>query len=63
MSTSTQRIGAYAELFSVPSSTLFLWAEVAEFDDEILLTIELSLIFGPGARTPYITAFGSSLTD
>lgn len=54
-------IGAYAELFSVPSSTLFLWTEVAEFDDEILLTIELSLLFGPGARTPYITAFGSLL--
>ena len=51
----------YVELFSVPSSAMFLWTEVAELDGETLLTIELSLVFGPGARTPYITAFGSSL--
>lgn len=55
--------GAYLELFSLPSSALFLWSEIAELDGDTLFTIELSLIFGPGARTPYITAFGSSLTD
>lgn len=55
--------GAYVELFSLPSSALFLWSEVTELDGDALFTIELSLIFGPGARTPYLTAFGSSLTD
>lgn len=53
--------GAYIELFSAPYSTLFLWTEVSEFDGETLLTVELSLLFGPGARTPYITAFGFPL--
>jgi hypothetical protein len=61
--TNTYYTGVYVELFSIPSSTLFLWTEIAELDGEALLTIELSLIFGPGAKTPYITAFGSSLTD
>lgn len=56
-------LGAYVELFSTPSSTLFLWTEVAEQDDDTLFTIELSLLFGPGARTPHITSFGFSLTD
>lgn len=51
-------IGGYVELLSTPYSTLFLWTEVAEFDGEVLLTLELSFGFGPGARTPYITAFG-----
>lgn len=53
--------GGYVELFSVPSSAMFLWSEVAEIDGETFLTIELSIVFGPGARVPYITAFGSSL--
>jgi hypothetical protein len=53
--------GAYVELFSVPSSAMFLWSEVAELNGETFLTIELSIVFGPGARVPYITAFGSSL--
>lgn len=53
--------GAYVELFSIPSSTLFLWTEISEFDGETFLSIELSLVFGPGARTPYITAFGFPL--
>ncbi len=56
-------LGAYIEIFSAPSSTLFLWTEVAEQNDDTLFTIELSLLFGPGARTPYITSFGFSLTD
>lgn len=55
--------GVYAELFSAPSSALFLWMEAAEVNDEALLSIELSLVFGPGAKTPYITAFGTSLQD
>lgn len=55
--------GAYVEILSVPSSTLFLWTEVAESDGEVLFTIELSFIFGSGARIPYITAFGTSLSD
>jgi hypothetical protein len=56
-------IGAYVELFSAPSSALFLWTEVAEANDDTFLTIELSLLFGPGARTPYITSFGFSVTN
>ena len=55
--------GTYVELFTTSTSTMTFWAEVAEQDDETLLTLELNLAFGPGARTPYVTAFGFSLND
>lgn len=53
--------GAYAELFSTQRTTLTLWVEAAREENDTLFTIELNLAFGPGARTPYITAFGFSL--
>lgn len=60
-STDAVYAGAYAELFSTQDSTLTLWIEAAREENDTLFTIELNLAFGPGARTPYITAFGFSL--
>lgn len=56
-------VGSYVELFSRQTTALFLWTEVAELNDELLFTVEFSLLFGSGARTPHITAFGFSLSD
>ena len=56
-------VGAYMDLFSTPKTNLSLWFEAAKQEDDTLLTIELNLAFGPGARTPYITAFGYSLDN
>jgi hypothetical protein len=55
--------GAYTEILSNSDSVLTLWFEAAAEDNETLLTIELNLSFGTGARTPYITAFGFSLDN
>jgi len=55
--------GAYAAIRSTPDSTLTLWFEAATEDNDTLFTVELNLAFGPGARTPYITAFGFTLDN
>jgi hypothetical protein len=55
--------GAYAAIRSTPDTTLTLWFEAATEDNDTLFTIELNLAFGPGARTPYITAFGFTLDN
>ncbi len=56
-------VGAYTSLFSTPQTNLTFWIEAAKEEDEALLTLELNLAFGPGARAPYITAFGYSLDN
>ncbi len=55
--------GAYVDLFSTSRTDLSLWFELAKDEDDTLATLELNLTFGPGARTPYITAFGYSLDN
>ena len=55
--------GGYAEIFTSSKGTLTLWVEASREDNDTWLTIELNFAFGPGARTPYITAFGFSLDN
>ena len=50
--------GCYIEFLTTDSSTWNLWVEAAKQDEDMVLSVELNITFGPGADVPYISAFG-----
>jgi hypothetical protein len=50
--------GGYLQFLTTTSSAWSLWVEVARYDKDALLSVELNVTFGPGAVQPYISAFG-----
>ena len=55
--------GSYVSLFSNAKTNLTLWFELAQGEKDALVTLELNLAFGPGARNPYISSFGYSIDN
>lgn len=50
--------GCYIQFVTTASTAWNLWFEVSEQDKDTLFSIEIGLTFGPGADTPYLSAFG-----
>jgi hypothetical protein len=50
--------GGYIEFLTTSSSSWNLWVEAAKQDEDTIFSVELNILFGPGANAPYISAFG-----
>jgi hypothetical protein len=55
--------GAYFELARAEKSSLTMDLGVGRIDGEWQLHLELSVLFGPGANRPTISAFGFNVSD
>lgn len=52
--------GLYIDLINLSAPRWSLWLEASRQEGETVLSAELSVAFGPGARLPYISAFDFS---
>ena len=50
--------GCYIEFATTTLSSWNLWVEAAKQETDMVLSVELNVTFGPGADTPYLSAFG-----